>query len=80
MKDKSFPKEISKLGMVMNFGIIVVSNVTVAAFIGYYLDKVTLNNKLILVIFLFLGIISGMYNGVRYLMKELKKLEEKAKR
>ncbi len=80
MKREDFPKEISKLGMVMNFGIIVISNLVVSAFIGYYLDKVFLKNRLIFVVFLFLGIISGIYNGVKFLMKEVERSERKMKK
>ncbi len=80
MKRGDFPKEISKLGMVMNFGIIVISNLVVSAFIGYYLDKVFLKNRLIFVVFLFLGIISGIYNGVKFLMKEVERSERKMKK
>jgi len=80
VKREDFPKEISKLGMVMNFGIIVISNLVVSAFIGYYLDKVFLKNRLIFVVFLFLGIISGIYNGVKFLMKEVERSERKMKK
>jgi ATP synthase protein I len=78
-------KNISKIPMsffkhsniVLDFGVTVISNVVVGGIIGYYLDKWTFNNKVLLVIFLFLGIVAGMYNGMRVLLKEAKKDEEK---
>ena len=80
MRKENLPREISKLGIVMNFGVVVISNVVVASIVGYYLDKVTLNNKMVFVIFLFLGVISGIYNGIRFLMKEAEKLERKGRK
>ena len=80
MRKENLPREISKLGIVMNFGVVVISNVVVASIVGYYLDKVTLNNRMVFVIFLFLGVISGIYNGIRFLMKEAEKLERKGRK
>ncbi len=79
MKKSSFkiPVEFFKRSnIVLDFGVTVVSNVVVGGIIGYYLDKWTFNNKVLMVIFLFLGIVSGMYNGMRLLLKEAKKDEK----
>lgn len=69
------PKAFSSWNTVITFGIIVISNILVALFAGYYLDKWTFNNKLLLIVFVFLGIASGLYNGIKYLLKEVDRLE-----
>lgn len=61
--------------MVVTFGIIVVSNILVALVAGYYLDKWTFNNKLLMIVFAFLGVASGLYNGMKYLLREVNRLE-----
>lgn len=67
---------LSKYGIVLNFGITVISNMLVGFFIGYYLDRWTFNNKLLLVIFVLLGTASGLYNGFKYLLKEAEKYDK----
>lgn len=62
--------------VVFNFGVTVLGNVLVGGLIGYYLDKWTFNNKILLIIFLFLGVISGMYNGMKLLLREAKKADD----
>ncbi len=78
---KRFPIVFFKRSnVVFDFGVTIASNVLVGGLIGYYLDKWTFNNKVLLVIFLFLGIASGMYNGMRMLLKEAKREDEDDKR
>ena len=80
-------KNISKIplnffkssNVVIDFGVTVISNVVVGGVIGYYLDKWTFRNKILLVVFLFLGTIAGMYNGMRVLLKEAEKAEKTEK-
>ncbi|WP_036221468.1 AtpZ/AtpI family protein [Mesoaciditoga lauensis] len=80
-------KNISKIplnffkssNVVIDFGVTVISNVVVGGLIGYYLDKWTFRNKILLVVFLFLGTIAGMYNGMRVLLKEAEKAEKTEK-
>ncbi len=69
-------REFVKLNLVMVFGVVVISNIFVAGLIGYLIDKWTFNNKVIFIIFLFLGVISGIYNGIRELLKEAEKYEK----
>lgn len=61
--------------VVLEFGVTVISNVIVGGLIGYYLDRWTFDNRVLLVIFLFLGMASGMYNGIKFLLKEEKRKE-----
>ncbi len=78
---KRFPIAFFKRSnVVFGFGVTVASNVLVGGLIGYYLDKWTFNNKVLLVIFLFLGVVSGMYSGIRMLLEEAKKEDEDGKR
>ncbi len=74
---KRFPIVFFKRSnVIFDFGVTILSNVLVGGLIGYYLDKWTFNNKVLLVVFLFIGIVSGMYNGMRMLFKEAKKEDE----
>ncbi len=66
-----------KTNIITSFTVNVLSNILVGGFLGYYIDKWTFNNKIIFIIFLFLGIISGMYNGIKMLLKEAEKADEK---
>ena len=68
-------KDFAKFNLITVFGFTVVANVAVAAFLGWLIDKWTFNNKVIFVIFLFLGVISGVYNGIRDLLKEAERYE-----
>ncbi len=69
-------KDLAKFNLVMVFGVTVVSNIAVAGFIGWLIDRYTFNNKVIFIIFLFLGVISGIYNGIRELLKEADRYEK----
>ena len=69
-------KDFAKLNLVLVFGVEVISNIAVAGLIGYFLDKWTFNNKVLFVIFLFLGVASGLYNGIKDLLKEAEKYEK----
>ncbi|BBJ27835.1 AtpZ/AtpI family protein [Athalassotoga saccharophila] len=66
--------------IVTSFSAIVIANIAVGGFLGYYIDKWTFNNKIIFIILLFLGIISGIYNGIKYLLKEVEKSDGKSKK
>ena len=69
-------RDFVKFNLIMVFGVTVVSNIAVAGFIGWLIDRYTLNNKVIFIIFLFLGVISGIYNGIRELLKEAERYEK----
>ncbi|MFN3691255.1 MAG: AtpZ/AtpI family protein [Fervidobacterium sp.] len=43
--------------------------------LGLFFDNLFSTKKLFLFIFLFLGTASGLYNGVRYILKEIEKYE-----
>jgi len=72
-------KYFTGIGIVIQFGVVVISNIFVAGIIGYFLDKWTFKNKAFLILFLFLGIVSGLYHGIRYLIKEAERYENREK-
>jgi len=73
----NFPKELKRLNLIPYFGFTVFANMAVSGLIGYYLDKWTFDNKIIFILALFFGMISGIYNGIKELLKESKQYEEK---
>jgi F0F1-type ATP synthase assembly protein I len=79
MKKNSIGKEIIKLNLVLVFGATVIGNVVVGYFLGKLFDWLFNTNNLFLIIFLFFGAISGIYNGVRQLLKEVEKIEKREK-
>ncbi len=69
-------KDFAKLNLITAFGATVIANIAVAGFIGWLIDKYTFDNNVIFVISLFLGTISGIYNGIRELLKEAERYEK----
>jgi|YelNatPaOPRAMG01_1025707.scaffolds.fasta_scaffold08142_4 ATP synthase protein I len=80
VNSKEYIQIFKKTNIITSFGITVVSNIAIGGLIGYYLDKWTFNNKVLLLIFLILGIVSGLYNGIKLLMKEAEKENGKDKK
>lgn len=74
-KKVSIAKDVTKLGTFSSFGFIIISNVLVGLIIGAFLDNIFGTKRMLLVIFLILGIGSGLYNGFRYLLSEIKKID-----
>lgn len=72
-------KDITKLSTFSSFGFIIISNVLVGVIIGAFLDNVLGTKRVLLVVFLILGIASGLYNGFKYLFSEIRKLEASGK-
>ncbi len=80
VNSKEYIQLFGRTNIITSFGITVLSNIAIGGLIGYYLDKWTFNNKVLLLIFLVLGIVSGMYNGIRLLLKEVEKEDGKKKK
>jgi len=76
-KKINLPNEFKKLNLIPYFGFTVFANMAVSGLIGYYIDKWTFDNKIIFILFLFFGMITGIYNGIKELVKESKQYEEK---
>ncbi|SHH29244.1 AtpZ/AtpI family protein [Thermosipho atlanticus] len=72
-------KEIVKLNLVLVFGTTVLGNIIVGYFLGRIFDWLFKTEKLFVIIFLFFGAISGIYNGVKQLLKEVERIEKRRK-
>jgi len=79
MKRDNIGKEIIKLNLVLVFGATVIGNIVVGYLLGKLFDWLFNTNNLFLIIFLFFGAISGIYNGIRQLLKEVEKIEKHEK-
>ncbi len=73
----SWTEDLKKLNIVSYFGFTVIGNVLVAGVIGYFLDQWTFQNRVIWVIFLFLGVFSGLVHGIKGLLLEEKRIKNK---
>jgi len=71
---------LGKYSIVLNFGVTVLSNIAVGAFLGYYIDKWTFKNGVLFIVFILLGIASGLYNGFKYLLREADKYDKRDKK
>ncbi|ABR30170.1 hypothetical protein SU69_01565 [Thermosipho melanesiensis] len=79
-KKDNFVREISKLNLVTVFGATILGNIIISYFIGKFLDELFNTEKLFVVIFLFFGAVSGLYNAIRQMLKEVEKVEKHEKR
>lgn len=73
-------RELNKLNLVTLFGATVIGNIVISYFIGKFLDEVFNTEKIFVIIFLFFGAISGMYNAIRQLLKEVEKVDKNEKK
>lgn len=73
-------RELSKINIVSNFGFTIIGNIVVGIILGLFFDNVFGTKKLFLIIFSILGIASGLYNGIRYILKEVEKYEKEEKK
>jgi len=78
LKDK-WIRQVGYLGFVLQFGLITLSNVFAGGFIGYLVVRYTCLGKGWMIPFLMLGVISGLFSGVKYLLKEASKDEKRNK-
>lgn len=73
-------KEVFKfLPLVSQIGLTIVGSIGISLLIGYYLDKYFQTKPLFLIIFLFVGLISGFYNVYVSVNKLLDKDNHKTK-
>jgi|GEM_PF-141946 len=72
-------RDFGKYNIVVMFITTLASNIVVGALIGYYLDKWTFKNGILLFIFIILGIVSGFYNGFKILLKETERYDKSEK-
>ncbi|MBO8160889.1 MAG: AtpZ/AtpI family protein [Thermosipho sp. (in: Bacteria)] len=79
MKKDNIGKEIVKLNLVLVFGATILGNIFVGYLLGKLFDWLFNTENIFLIIFLFFGAVSGLYNGIRQLLKEVERLENKKK-
>lgn len=73
-------RELSKINIVSNFGFTIIGNIVVGIILGLFFDNLFGTKKLFLIILTFLGTASGLYNGIRYILKEVEKYEREEKK
>lgn len=71
-KDKIDVKTFANLNLILFFALVVLSNIFIGYIIGYFLSSLT-GTEIWKIVFLFLGVISGLYNGIMEMLKEVKK-------
>jgi len=72
----SVGKDLSKLNIISSLGFAIVGNVLVGLVIGKLLDNIFGTGKVFLITFIILGLISGLYNGFVYLLKEIERYDK----
>ncbi|MEN6590873.1 MAG: AtpZ/AtpI family protein [Fervidobacterium sp.] len=72
----SVGKDLSKLNIISSLGFAIVGNVLVGLVIGKLLDNMFDTGKAFLITFIILGLISGLYNGFVYLLKEIERYDK----
>ncbi|WP_258006186.1 AtpZ/AtpI family protein [Mesotoga sp. B105.6.4] len=75
MKDKRSKIDWTALSSLYQFAVIVIANIMVSGGIGYLLHKYVGMNRLWISFFMLFGAFSGIYNGIRYLMKEAERYD-----
>lgn len=65
----------SALASLYQFAVVVLSNILVVGLIGYLLYKFVGMGKAWISFFILFGALIGIYNGVRYLLKEAEKYD-----
>ncbi len=78
-KNENIVRILSKLQVVSAFGFTIIANILISLFIGIWLDRFFNANNKITIVFIIFGVISGFYNGLRFLLKEIERFEENEK-
>ncbi len=68
-------KTFNQLNLVLMFGITVLSNIFVGMGIGWLLDKI-FNHSFWMIVFMLLGIFSGLYFGIKDLLREAERYDK----
>ncbi len=74
-KNENIGKTLSKLQVISAFGFTIVANILVSLFIGIWLDRFFKTNNKLTIVFIIFGVVSGFYNGIRFLLKEIERFE-----
>jgi F0F1-type ATP synthase assembly protein I len=74
-KKKESKTDWTALSSLYQFAIVILSNIMVMGFIGYLLYRFAGMGKIWISFFLLFGALAGIYNGIRYLLKEAEKYD-----
>ena len=77
MKKGEIGDLIYNLGLITQLGLVIVGSLLVGLFFGAFLDRKFGTEGVFLVVFLFLGLISGFYSAYRMLFKKETVIESK---
>ena len=75
MKDKRSKIDWTALSSLYQFAVIVIANIMVSGGIGYLVHRFVGMDRLWISFFMLFGAFSGIYNGIRYLMKEAERYD-----
>lgn len=73
---KGIGKELSKLNLISSLGFTIIANILVGFVLGAFLDNLFSTARVFKIIFIVLGTLSGVYNGIKYLVKELERYDK----
>ncbi len=73
---KGIGNELSKLNLISSLGFTIIANILVGFVLGTFLDNLFSTARLFKIIFIILGTLSGVYNGIKYLVKELERYDK----
>ncbi|AMW32461.1 AtpZ/AtpI family protein [Fervidobacterium islandicum] len=73
---KGLGKELTKLNLISGLGFTIIANVLVGYLLGAFLDGLFSTTKIFKIIFIVLGTLSGVYNGITYIIKELERYDK----
>lgn len=69
-------KELTKLNLISGIGFTIISNLLVGYILGAFLDNLFTTRRIFKIIFIFIGTLSGIYNGIRYVLKEIERYDK----
>lgn len=72
-------RQVGYLGLILQFGMITLSNVFVGGLIGYLIVRFADLAKGWMIPFLMLGVISGLISGIKFLLREAAKDDKREK-
>jgi len=75
-KKQNIGRELTKLNLISGLGFTIIANLIVGYILGAFLDNIFTTGRVFKIIFIVLGTFSGVYNGIRYILKELEKYDK----
>ncbi|WP_448376045.1 AtpZ/AtpI family protein [Fervidobacterium sp.] len=75
-KKQNIGKELTKLNLISGLGFTIIANLIVGYILGAFLDNIFTTGRIFKIIFIVLGTLSGVYNGIRYILKEMERYDK----